>query len=58
VMENCWQHLPPFYAVDDNRTASCFLYKDCLELDDTDVARVFVERSDRAEQASQVSVAS
>ena len=58
VMENCWQHLPPLYAVDDNRTASCFLYKDGSELPDTDVAKVFVERSDQAEEASQVSVAS
>ena len=59
VMEDCWQHVPPLYTVDDNRTASCFLYKDGSELDDPDVASIFVERQpSQGKKAPQVSVAS
>ena len=44
VMDTCWSSPPPLYAVDEFRTVSCFLYRESAELDDPDVAGVFVER--------------
>ncbi len=51
VMDSCWENAPPLYAVDSHRTASCFLYSDTSELEDTNVSNVFVDREPAAAAA-------
>jgi peptide/nickel transport system ATP-binding protein len=41
VMEMCWQSPPPKYLPEDQRLATCFLYRDAPVLADDDVASVF-----------------
>jgi oligopeptide/dipeptide ABC transporter ATP-binding protein len=44
VMETCWQSVPPLYLPDENRAASCFLFRDSPVLESADVAQVFPEK--------------
>ena len=44
AMDVCSTALPPLYAVGENRTASCFLYSESAQLENTDVTGVFAER--------------
>ena len=41
VMEMCWQNPPPKFMPDDQRLATCFLYRDARVLAEDDVALVF-----------------
>ena len=41
VMEMCWQSPPPKYRPDDQRLATCFIYRDAPVLAEDDVAAVF-----------------
>lgn len=43
VMDVCWRERPALYRPDQNRVASCFLYRDSPALESHDVASVFTE---------------